>query len=669
MNGKTEKLSVIEEIKDIVGSKNVLTSQQDLICASYDASLAAAKPVLVVNFENAEHIAPVVKALNKAKLPFVPRAAGTNLCGAAINLAGGVVLNMAGLKKIRQIDTVNRLAVVEPAVVNLTLQEELKKFGFFYAPDPASQKVCTIGGNIAENAGGPRCLRYGVTCDHVEKLEVVLPDGSERTFSRKDPGPNIMSVFCQSEGTLGIIKTAWLKILPIPKKVTSFTCFFEDVETSMKAVSMIIASGIVPTAMEEVDALSIEAAGEKEFIPEKAKALLIVELEEDKPRQEAKIIEIFSACQGFSIEKTSDPSKREKLWRIRKESYPALARIGNNVMVEDAVVPRPKLAEAVKRIKSVIAKNRLTAGLVFHAGDGNIHPNIVFDQRDKQETLRVKKASEEILKICIDLDGDISGEHGVGVEKRKAMNLRYTPETLIFFKKIKDAIDPNNLANPDKKIPLSIGQIKPIKDPHLQLTEQAREILEELKNRSLNKIKTVITSKDKKGKNGQAVYLSCAKLRSVKDFDKENMTITVEAGMTISELKRIVKDQGLDISLPSEDISIAAAFAVARYENMANLVTAAEMADAQGSLISIGGKTIKSVSGYNIFPLITGSKGAFTFILSLTIKLNNPEYDKSERRIIPPQYNGDFSKDPLLIEIKKALDPFNLLNPHIFHNL
>ncbi len=669
MNGETEGLSVIDEIRRIAGFENVSNSQQDLICASYDASLAAAMPSLVVNFKKTEHIAPVVKALNRAKLPFVARAAGTNLCGAAINLAGGAVLNLAGLKKIRQIDTVNKLAVVEPGVVNLSLQEELKKFGFFYAPDPASQKVCTIGGNIAQNAGGPLCLRYGVTCDHIEKLEAVLPDGSERIFSRKDSGPDILSLFCQSEGTLGIIKTAWLKILPIPQKITSFICFFEDVESSMKAVSMIIASGIVPRAMEEVDALSIEAAGEKRAIPERAGALLIVELEGDRPREESKISEIFSACGGFSIEKTSDPSRREELWRIRKESYPALARIGENVMVEDGVVPRPRLPEAVKKIKAVIAENRLRAGLIFHAGDGNIHPNIVFDQRDKEETLRVKKAGEEILKICIELDGDISGEHGIGVEKRKAMNLRYGPETLIFFKKIKDALDPDNLANPDKKIPLSIGQIKPLKDPYSQLTPQAAEILKELKERSLKGIKTAVSSKLKKGKKGEAVYLSCVNLKSVKDFDRENMTITVESGMTVRELKKFLRKEGLDISLPDEDIAMGAAAAEGRYENMRDLVTGAEMADAGGALIKLGGKTIKSVSGYNVFPLMIGSRGAFAFILSMTLKIKNPAYDENERKVIALKNGGDFSKDPLLVKIKKALDPLNLLNPHIFNDL
>ncbi|GAB4033401.1 MAG: hypothetical protein Fur0012_13070 [Elusimicrobiota bacterium] len=663
------KREIFEEIAAIVGPENILNSQAELICYSYDASLSAALPCAVIHFDNASHISPVVKVLSREKIHFTARAAGTNLCGAAVNLKGGVILNLSRLKKIRQIDTVNKIAVVEPGVVNWTLQQELAKYGFFYAPDPASQKVCTIGGNIAQNAGGPQCLKYGVTCDHVEKLEIVLPDGEEKFFSRSDPGPDMISLFCQSEGTLGIIKTAWLKILPVPESITTMTCFFDSVENSMKAVSEIIAAGIIPRALEEVDALSMKAGIEEgEELPENAHALLLLELEGKDEKQENKIKGIFSSCGGFSIESTSDSQKREKLWKLRKESYPALARIAENVMVEDGVVPRPLLPEAVKRIKAILEENRLRAGLIFHAGDGNIHPNIVFDQRDIDETRRAKKAGEEILKVCIELSGDISGEHGIGVEKRKAMNWRYDIKTLELFSRVKKAIDPLNLSNPDKKLPVSAGQISQLNRKEPPLTPLADELLREIKARYEAGICSILTSKPKKSaKTGKV--LSSYGLDRVIDFDRGNMTVTVESAITCSALKNFLKENGLDVELPAENISLGSAVALKRYCSLRGLITGMDIALSNGDLVRLGGKTIKSVSGYNLAPVILGSRGALAFILSLTLKVKNPDFSKSKKEENSQDCAPESFSDPLLRKIKKAFDPLNLFNPHIFGEL
>jgi len=652
-------------LTDVVGQENIGLSEAELLCYSYDASLAAAKPCSVIHFQDISQISPVIKILASHNISFTPRAAGTNLCGAAVNMKGGVILNLAKLKKIRQIDTVSQIAVVDPGIVNLQLQNELAKYGFFYAPDPASQKVCTIGGNISQNAGGPQCLKYGVTCDHIEKLEVVLPDGSERIFSRQDPGPDLVSLFCQSEGTLGVIKTAWLRILPMAKKITALTCFFKSVEDSMNAVSTIIAEGIIPRALEEVDALSIKAGAEKEEIPQEAEALLIVELEDANEAIEKKVLEIFSSSKGFSYEITSDPDKREKLWKIRKESYPALARIAENVMVEDGVVPRPMLAQAVKRIKKVLEENRLRAGLVFHAGDGNIHPNIVFDQRDKDETKRAKIAGEEILRICLELSGDISGEHGIGVEKRKAMSLRYPQETINLFYRIKKAFDPMEILNPYKKLPLSSGQIKPIDRKEPPLTSKATKIVNIARERFHTKKPSILTSQ-KADNTSDKKILSSFELTDIMDFDKGNMTITVESGMRISALKKFLKEHNLDVALPLDETTLGAAVALKLYPSMRSLITGMDLLLSSGEVIRLGGKTIKSVSGYNLAPLILGSRGAFAFIISMTLKVYNPafkEKGKVEDPLIEPMPNFN---DPILKNIKKAFDPNNLFNPHVF---
>lgn len=656
---------VLKELIEIVGHKNIGLSEAEILCYCYDASLTAAKPCAVIHFEDTSQISPVIKVLASHNISFTPRAAGTNLCGAAVNMKGGVILNMAKLKKIRQIDTVSRIAVVEPGVVNLELQNELSKYGFFYAPDPASQKVCTIGGNISQNAGGPQCLKYGVTCDHIEKLEVVLPDGCERIFSRQDPGPDLVSLFCQSEGTLGVIKTAWLKILPLPSRITAITCFFKSVEDSMNAVSMIIAEGIIPRALEEVDALSIKASVGQGEIPAEAEALLIIELEDANEMIERKVLEIFSSCRGFSFEITSDSDKREKLWKIRKESYPALARIAENVMVEDGVVPRPMLPEAVKRIKKVLEENRLRAGLVFHAGDGNIHPNIVFDQRDKDETKRAKMAGEKILNICLELSGDISGEHGIGVEKRKAMSLRYSPQAIGLFYRIKKAFDPMELANPYKKLPLSFGQISPIDRKEPPLSPKAMEIANIAIERFSNNKASILTSK-KMDKSSDKNFLSSFELTGIMDFDKGNMTITVESGMSISMLKKFLLNHNLDIALPNDETTLGAAVASKLYPSMRSIITGMDLLLSSGEIVRLGGKTIKSVSGYNLVPLMFGSRGAFAFIVSMTLKIYNPAFKKNEKLDTPnTQTILDFN-DPLLKKIKKAFDPQNLFNPHIF---
>ncbi|MEK7722388.1 MAG: FAD-linked oxidase C-terminal domain-containing protein, partial [Elusimicrobiota bacterium] len=375
------------------------------------------------------------------------------------------ILNLSRLKKIRQIDTGARLALVEPGVVNLELQKALEPFGFFYAPDPASQKVSTIGGNIGENAGGPLCLKYGVTSDNVEKLEVVTPEGGVKIWSYRDRGPDLMSVIAGSEGTLGIVTNAWLRILPIPSHIKTASAAFLSLESALAAVTRIISGGILPRALEAMDKVSMDAArlGKANFFPDNTEASLIIELDgfdADRIKMELETVRKIcadNACSAFRV--AGDEPERALLWAARKGAYPAMARLAPDILVEDGVVPRPRLPEALREIRAIISKYKLTAGLLFHAGDGNIHPNIIFDRRDIQEVKRVKKAAYEILKSCIRLGGTISGEHGVGVEKRVAMNWLYGREELDFFQGIKRAFDPAGLANPDKILPVAIGNV------------------------------------------------------------------------------------------------------------------------------------------------------------------------------------------------------------------
>nr|MDA8244511.1 FAD-binding protein [Elusimicrobiota bacterium] len=547
-----------QQLEDIAGRGNVRTGEADILMYSYDAGMARARPEVVIDISAGSQVAPVVKLLHGAGIPYLPRLAGTNLSGGTIPLKGGAILNLARLKRIHRIDTVAKVAVVEPGVVNMELQKALEPFGFFYAPDPASQKVSTIGGNIGENAGGPLCLKYGVTADNVEKLEVVTPEGELCTWSYRDAGPDLMGLMVGSEGTLGIVIRAWLKILPLPSHIKTASAAFPSMDGAMRAVTRIISSGILPRALEAMDKVSLDASlgGKKGHFPEGTEAVLILELDgEDPVRIRTELETSHKICheQGCAAFKMAESEEeRAMLWQARKGAYPALARLAPDVLVEDGVVPRPLLPEALKATRDIISSYKLTAGLLFHAGDGNLHPNIVFDRRDNEEVKRVKKAGYEILKSCIALGGTISGEHGVGVEKRVAMNWLYGPGELAFFQSIKRAFDPAGLANPDKILPVAADrspgarQSKGLADTFVfpaksGLGPEARDIVDELRLRSASGARTAVTGLGtrllpERIREG-ARPLRLDRLSAVLEIDGENLTARVEAGLSMPKFR------------------------------------------------------------------------------------------------------------------------------------
>ncbi|MGC8867775.1 MAG: FAD-binding oxidoreductase, partial [Elusimicrobiales bacterium] len=338
---------------------------------SSDASMIKAKPAGVIHINDIDEISAVVRILYKNGVSFTPRCAGTNLSGGATNSKGGFIINLAQCRKIHQIDTQKQIAVVEPGVVNIHLQKELERFGFFYPPDPASQKVSTIGGNIGENAGGPRCIKYGVTLNNVHSLEIVLPDGTESFFSVDDYGPELINLFIGSEGTLGIIKKAYLKIFPIPSFSGVIYAEFHTLEDAMKSVEDIISSGIIPAAIEGLDRMTAELVLKKE-LDKKIEGMLIIEIDaydKDEFLKQKQDIENIVNKRAVLIKFSDVKEEIEELFRIRKDAYPSLAKIANNILVEDGCVPRSVLSQAVKEIKEIISENGLKATLVFHAGD------------------------------------------------------------------------------------------------------------------------------------------------------------------------------------------------------------------------------------------------------------------------------------------------------------
>jgi glycolate oxidase subunit GlcD len=456
-----EKESILRELQKIVGSQNVLWKDVDLAVYEYDAGLDRGQPRFVVFTRTADEVANVVKFLYQEGISYVARGSGTNLSGGTVPLNGGVVIELSRMNKILEIDLQNERALVEPGIYNLTLQNALAPLGYYYAPDPASQKVSTMGGNLGENAGGPHCLKYGVTSNHVLGAEVVLPKGEKIWLGSKSvdpPGPDLLGLFTGSEGTLGIATKILVRIMRSPERVLTMLAIFKSVEDAGQTVSDIIGEGIIPATLEIMDNLVIRAVEESVHAgyPMDAEAVLIIELDgltDGMDEQVQKILEICQKNGVVNARRAKDASERAELWAGRRGAFGAVARLRPSFLVCDGTVPRTKLPAALVAVKKVAEKYNLSIGNVFHAGDGNLHPLIMFDERDAGELERVHRAGSEILKACVDLGGTISGEHGIGTEKLVEMSLIFRESEIDIIRSIKAALDPKGLCNPGKLIP------------------------------------------------------------------------------------------------------------------------------------------------------------------------------------------------------------------------
>ncbi|MFN8977334.1 MAG: FAD-binding oxidoreductase [Gemmatimonadaceae bacterium] len=452
-----------ERLAAIVGPRWVKTRRPEL--APYDADglpgYQATPSLAVLPGTRAELIA-VVAELARTGTPFVPRGAGTGLSGGA--LANQVVLiGLNRLTRILDVDPVNRLARVEPGVVNARLSRETEKFGLQYAPDPSSQTVCTIGGNVAENAGGPHCLKYGVTLNHVLECEVVLPDGSVTRLGNAYgdvDGYDLLGAFVGSEGCFGIATEIVVRLVPLPDAVHTLLADFPSVDSAARAVSRIIATGIVPAALEMMDNATIRAVEASIYAagyPVDAAAILLCEVDGIAEGLEEDVAIIRQACvesgaRGVRI--ATDAADRTRLWQGRKKAFGAMGRLAPALVVQDAVVPRTKLPEVLARIHVISEQHRVRVCNVFHAGDGNLHPNIAYNTTDPDESARVHAAMGEIMQACIDAGGTITGEHGVGLDKLPYMDALFDAPSLDAMCRLRGVFDPERRANPGKVVPV-----------------------------------------------------------------------------------------------------------------------------------------------------------------------------------------------------------------------
>lgn len=453
---------VLEELRRTVGAENVLDDPEELFAYECDAfALHHHTPDVVVLVSSREQVARIVRVAQNHRIPFVARGAGTGLSGGATPRFGGIVLSMARMKGIQELDFESRQAVVQPGVVNLELSRATTPSGYYFAPDPSSQMVSTIGGNLAENAGGPHCLKYGTTTNHTVALEVVLPTGETLELGSRAadcPGYDLAGVFTGSEGTLGIVTSAVLKLSRLPQAVKTMLVAFESMKEACDTVSSIIASGIIPAALEMMDQRMIRAveAARKAGLPTDAGAVLIIELDGLAAALAPQADQVASLCLHHGCKElrlAKSEEERQALWKGRKEAFGTVGRMTRDLYLHDAVVPRNRLGEVVTRIYECADRAGIPLASLAHLGDGNLHPILLFDNKKEGEEARINRLVHEMLEICIRAGGTLSGEHGIGSEKSEYMRMLFSAEDLAAMQRVRAAFNPDELCNPGKILP------------------------------------------------------------------------------------------------------------------------------------------------------------------------------------------------------------------------
>jgi glycolate oxidase len=462
----------VQRLTQIVGRERIIASPGELLVYECDGfTIEKNRPDVVVFPASTDEVARLVRVCNEVDVPFLPRGAGTSLAGGCLPVGGGVVISLARMKRILEVDYRNRYAVVEPGVVNLWLTNHLKPQGYHFAPDPSSQGACTIGGNAATNSGGPHTLKYGVTVNHVLGLEIVLPDGRvvETGGPTEDsPGYDLTGVLVGSEGTMGVVTKIWVRITRSPEAYRTLLGVFETVDDATNTISDIIGAGIIPAALEMLDAPILKAIEEAFHFgfPLDAGAVLIMEVDGLEAGLEAdalRIEDIAKRNKAREVRRANTDAERFLLWKSRKQAFGAVGRLAPSYCTQDGVVPRTKLPHILREIRRIGVKYDIKICNVFHAGDGNIHPILLFDERDADQVKRVLLASHEILEECINAGGSVTGEHGIGVEKIDFMPKLFTPDDLAMMVRLRTALNPEGRCSPRKMLPTAGACIEPSK--------------------------------------------------------------------------------------------------------------------------------------------------------------------------------------------------------------
>jgi D-lactate dehydrogenase (cytochrome) len=665
---------LIENLGAIVGRENVLSKADELLVYECDGlPQHKYRPRAVVFPSSTEDTSALMRELARAQVPFTPRGAGTGLSGGALALDSGVVIEFARMRKILRIDAENRLAVVQPGVVNLHVSHAALPYGLYYVPDPSSQPSCTIGGNIAESAGGIHCLKYGTTTDHVIGCRVVLAGGEVVDLGSDSGGYDLLGVFIGSEGTFGIATEATLKLSQIPPAVRTLLAEFAEVDDASHAVSAIIAAGVMPAALEMMDREIIRAVEASVFaagLPPDAGAALLIELDGIEAGLDDEARKVTSICMEYGARNcrlARDETERKKLWAARKGAFGAIGRISPDSMIQDAVVPRSRLPEVLRAAYEIAARNELRIANVFHAGDGNLHPLICFDSRFADQVKRVKEAGRELMEVCVAAGGSITGEHGVGLDKRDLLPLVFSEADMNAMLSVRAAFDPLGLCNPGKIIPMlrGCGEAKAVATNTTENTDMTSgQPRNGLPTQRINSsFKTSVSSVSSVAFPSSTEELSEIMAQAA----AERWTVTAVGGMAFLEkpssnlivhtnrLDRIIEHEPADLIAVAQPGVTLTAFNQKLAENgqwlpldppddgRATLggVVATGLGGAQqfgygrprgsvigmtvvlagGSIIKAGGRVVKNVAGYDLCKLFTGSYGSLGIITELIFKL------------------------------------------------
>ena len=463
-----------QELENLLGPRGYLDQPEDLLLYEYDGGVDKATTDMVVFPRSTADVVRVVEITRRQAVPLVARGAGTGLSGGAIAVAGGVMVGFARMNRILEIDLENERAVVEPGVVNLDVTQAVQSQGYFYAPDPSSQRACTLGGNVAENAGGPHTLAYGVTTNHVLGLEVVLADGTVVETGGKEsdlPGYDLTGLLTGSEGTMVLVTKVIVRLVRQPEAVKTLLAIYNSAADAGRSVSEITARGITPVAVEMLDGVLLRMVEEATHAgyPLDASAVLLIELEGLAEAVEQQVAQVREACEGCGargVRLARSAEERALLWKGRKNAFGAIGRVSPFYYVQDGVVPRSRIAEALAQVQRVSDKYGLIISNIFHAGDGNLHPIILFDARKPGDLEKTRQASDEILEYCLSAGGSITGEHGVGMEKLTLMAQQFSPDSLATMKRLKEVFDPDGRLNPGKLLPTGRGCLE-IRQPTL----------------------------------------------------------------------------------------------------------------------------------------------------------------------------------------------------------
>jgi glycolate oxidase subunit GlcD len=672
--------NLIDNLMAIVGRENVLSKPDELLVYECDGlPQHKHRPRAVVFPSSTEETSAVMRELARANVPFTPRGAGTGLSGGALALNSGVVIEMARMRKILRIEVENHRAVVQPGVVNLHVSRAVAPFGLYYVPDPSSQPSCTIGGNIAESAGGIHCLKYGTTTDHVLGARVVLA-GGEIVDLDGAPGYDLLGTFIGSEGTFGIATEATLKLAQAPPAVRTLLAEFGEVNDASHAVSAIIAAGVMPAALEMMDREIIRAVEASVFaagLPPDAGAALLIELDGIEAGLDDEAQKVTSICMEHgarSCRYARDEAERKKLWAARKGAFGAIGRISPDSMIQDAVVPRSRLPEVLGAAYDIAARYELRIANVFHAGDGNLHPLICFDSRFPDQVRRVKEAGRELMEVCVRVGGTITGEHGVGLDKRELLPLVFSDADMNAMLSVRAAFDPLGLCNPGKIVPLlrGCGEANAVQtappaslprqdgavvpraprrnDPSASLaqivgeanissnaifpgsTEEIAEILQLASRERWNVLPVGGMTWIKPQHKGAAkIIVNTSRLNQLVEHEPADLIAIAQAGVKLVDFNAKLKENGQWLPLdPPDDGRATIGGVVATglggaqqfgYGRPRGSVIGMKVVMADGCVIKAGGRVVKNVAGYDLCKLFTGSYGSLGIITEVNFKL------------------------------------------------